>query len=71
MEDTKMPIATMPIKKCGKKSPQHEQGEPRQELEEMNYDEEVVNILRAASEAEPIIPPQDTEEFFKFLHKKE
>lgn len=66
-----MPIATMPVKKRGKKSPQYEQEEPQQESEEMNYDEEVVNILRAASEAEPIIPPQDTEEFFKFLHKHE
>jgi anaerobic ribonucleoside-triphosphate reductase len=70
MEDTKMPIATTPVKKRREKSSQHEQDESRQEFEEMNYDEEVVNILRAASEAEPIMPPQDTEEFFKFLHKK-
>jgi hypothetical protein len=70
MEDTSMNIGAMPIKKRIKKSPQPDQGEPRQEVEEIEYDEEVVNILCAASEAEPIIPPQDTEEFFKFLHKK-
>ena len=65
-----MNITAMPIKKRIKKSSQSDQGEPRQELDEIEYDEEVVNILRAASEADPIIPPQDTEEFFKFLHKK-
>ena len=65
-----MNITAIPIKKRIKKSPQSDQGEPRQEFEEILYDEEVVNILRAASAAEPIIPPQDTEEFLKFLHKK-
>jgi hypothetical protein len=70
MEDTSMKIAAMPIKKRIKKSPQRDQGELRPDFEEIDYDAEVVNILRAASEAEPIVPPQDTQEFFKFLHKQ-
>ena len=70
MEDTSMKIAAMPIKKHIKKSPQPDQGELGPDFEEIDYDAEVVNILHAASEAEPIVPPQDTQEFFKFLHKQ-
>lgn len=38
--------------------------------EDIEYDAEVVKILRAAAEAEPLIPPQDTEAFLTFLHPK-
>jgi len=65
-----MNITAAPIKKRIKKSPQSDQSEPRQEFAEIAYDAEVVNILRAAAEAEPLIPPQDTAEFLKFLHQK-
>jgi len=41
------------------------------EIGACEYDEKVVEMLRAAAETEPILPPQDTAEFFKFLHQKE
>lgn len=64
-----MSLVATPLKRHVPLPLQPEQGKPRQEAGDIAYDEEVVKILRAASEAEPIIPPQDTEAFFKFLHQ--
>lgn len=64
-----MNLIATPFEHRVKKPLERNQGKQPPEIGACEYDEKVVEMLRAAAETEPILPPQDTAEFFKFLHQ--